>query len=367
MQQQTVEHMPPSFPETVEMVRLASHEQVRQQTVEHVPPNFPVTVEVVSVAPHEQVQQQTTPVPLIEHVTSSVNEFIAPAPPVTFSTPSQQFPVYAVAAVTTGASLDTTSFVHSPCLVTDVEASASHVVGSLPPLGEFTAPVHQERTVAKQKRVQQHTAEEIIHVPIPQIQEQIVEGVKEIPPERSPEQTVKQIKNATPIPVVEDVTPEPGFSCTSTVPVVEYVAPPPVIAPSPEELSALESVQNIIHERRVDVDRCVRVPKRETEKLPLLEECSFVRELEELRDVTSKLVRTLWLPQCVTCMRVENSLGYGSADVSRILTQRFRGLWTVYEMATACPGQYISTGHTRRGCLLRPYSPRVTSPYSPRV
>ena len=80
--------------QTVEMVRLASHAQVQQQTVEHVRSNFRVTVEVVSFAPHAQVQQQTTPVPLIEHVTSSVNEFIATTPSVNFFTPNQQFPAY---------------------------------------------------------------------------------------------------------------------------------------------------------------------------------------------------------------------------------------------------------------------------------
>ena len=87
-------------------------------------------------------------------------------------------------------------------------------------------------------------------------------GIKEIPQERFPEQTVKQIETARPAPVVEDV------------------APAPVIEPS-----ALEALQNIIHEKQVEVDRCVQMLKRETEKLRLLEECSFAppRDLEELR------------------------------------------------------------------------------------
>ena len=62
-----------------------------------------------------------------------------------------------------------------------MEASVSHVVGSLPRLDEFTSPVHQEQIVAEQERAQQHTAEQIVHVPIPQILEQFVEGAKEIP------------------------------------------------------------------------------------------------------------------------------------------------------------------------------------------
>ena len=52
-----------------------------------VPQNFPETVEMVRLASHEHVQQL-----VIEHVTFSVNDFIAPTPPVTFLTPSQQFP-----------------------------------------------------------------------------------------------------------------------------------------------------------------------------------------------------------------------------------------------------------------------------------
>lgn len=85
--------------------------------------------------------------------------------------------------ITTDVSLTTTGFVNPPCPITIVEASASHVVGSLPPLDEFTAPVHQEQFVAGQERVQQHTAEQIMHVPVLQIQEQSMESVTVIPQE----------------------------------------------------------------------------------------------------------------------------------------------------------------------------------------
>ena len=40
--------------------------------------------------------------------------------------------------------------------------------------------------------------EQIVHVPIPQIQELNMEGVKEISQERFPQQTEEQIENATP-------------------------------------------------------------------------------------------------------------------------------------------------------------------------
>ena len=69
------------------------------------------------------------------------------------------------------------------------------------------------------------------------------------------------------------------------VSVIEYVAPALVIKPSPEELSALESLQNDIHKKQMEVDRRVLVLKREKDKLRLLEECSFVppHDLEVLR------------------------------------------------------------------------------------
>ena len=94
--------------------------------------------------------------------------FIAPTPPVTFPTPCQQFPAYTMPAVTNGVSLTPSVLCTCHVLLLLWKPSASRVVGSLPLLDEFAAPVHQE----------QHTAEQVVHVPIPQIQEQCVEGVK---------------------------------------------------------------------------------------------------------------------------------------------------------------------------------------------
>ena len=59
--------------------------------------------------------------------------------------------------------------------------------------------VRQEHLAAEQERVQQRTVEQIVHVSVPQFQEQIVEGVKVIAQERLFEQTAEQIEN-TPIP-----------------------------------------------------------------------------------------------------------------------------------------------------------------------
>ena len=73
--------------------------------------------------------------------------------------------------------------------------------------------VRQEQISAEQdkfERVQQHTVEQIVHVPIPQSQELNMEGVKDIPEERFPQQTVEQIENATPAPEL-DIFPHEQF------------------------------------------------------------------------------------------------------------------------------------------------------------
>ena len=62
------------------------------------------------------------------------------------------------------------------------------VKGSFPSVDESASPVynqvHQEQIAAEQEsfeRVQQHTVEQIIHVPIPHVQEQIAESIQVIP------------------------------------------------------------------------------------------------------------------------------------------------------------------------------------------
>ena len=74
-------------------------------------------------------------------------------------------------AVTTGVSSDTTGLANPPCALTAAEASAPHVVGSLLPLDEFAAHVHQEQIVAEQDCVQRRFVEPVVHVPLPHIQE----------------------------------------------------------------------------------------------------------------------------------------------------------------------------------------------------
>ena len=88
----------------------------------------------------------------------------------------------------------TTGSMHLPCPGTVVEASASHVVGSLPLLDEFAAPVHQE----------QHTAEQVVHAPIPQIQEKCVECVNVNRGARFPERAEEHMVDVPVPPTVED-------------------------------------------------------------------------------------------------------------------------------------------------------------------
>ena len=110
------------------------------------------------------------------------------------------------------------------------------------------------------------------------------------------ERTQEQIDliGDTPVPqeplISEETTLNTSSTSTSSAPsiatpvlVIEHMAH--AHEPSPEELTSLESLQHIIHEKQVEVDRCVRVLKRDTEKLRLLEKCSYVppRDLEELR------------------------------------------------------------------------------------
>ena len=89
--------------------------------------------------------------------------------------------------------------------------------------------------------VQQHTAEQIVHVPIPQFQEQIVDNP--VPP-REHVTPRPAVTFSAPAPVIEDVTPAPGVPCATAFPVIEHVAPAPVkeyTAPAPPSLRPVSS------------------------------------------------------------------------------------------------------------------------------
>ena len=87
-----------------------------------------------------------------------------------------------MATVTTDDSSDTTGFVNPQFCTTPVETSASQIICSLHFLDEFALLVYnkirQEQIGAEQERVQQRTAEQIVHVPVPLIQEQTVESMQ---------------------------------------------------------------------------------------------------------------------------------------------------------------------------------------------
>ena len=123
---------------------------------------------------------------------ASVTEFVAPSPAVTCLT----------------LSVDTTGFMNPQFSVPAVEASASQAVGSSPSVDESASPQYnefrQEQIVAEQERVQQRTAEQTVHVPVPQVQE-IVESVQVIPRELFPERIEEQIVCISVPPIVEEI------------------------------------------------------------------------------------------------------------------------------------------------------------------
>ena len=142
-------------------------------------------IEIVAPAP---AVTYTASVLLFEYVAPApVIEYIAPAPAVTSDIPTQQLPpVYTTTTVTTDDNLDMTSLVYPQFSSTAVEPYAPRIVGSLPPLEEFSAPgynpVHHEQIVAgemTQNIIGNFAVQEQIIVPgippvVERIQEQIV-------------------------------------------------------------------------------------------------------------------------------------------------------------------------------------------------
>ena len=105
-----------------------------------------------------------------------VIENIAPATAVTFDAPSQQLPpAYTTPTDTTGDNFDITDLVHPQFSFTAAEAFSPLVVGSLPPMEEFDAPVYDQ--IRQEKFVAGEMTEH--RVGNPPVQEQVV--VQEIP------------------------------------------------------------------------------------------------------------------------------------------------------------------------------------------
>ena len=135
-------------------------------------------IEHVAPAPADA---QSTPAPVTYHVAPApadshatpvtVNAYVAPSPVTEYIAPPP-------AATCFTLSVDTTSFVKPQFSIHAVEAPASQTVGSVPSVDESASPVynqiHQEQIATEPENVecaQQHTVEELVYVPVPQIQE----------------------------------------------------------------------------------------------------------------------------------------------------------------------------------------------------
>ena len=100
-----------------------------------------------------------------------VTEYVAPAPAVTLSVPSQQLrPAYTSATVATGVNLDVTGFVSPLFSRTAVEGSASQVVDPVPPAEEFALPVFYQ--VRQEQSAAGEMTENTMDSPV--VQEQVI-------------------------------------------------------------------------------------------------------------------------------------------------------------------------------------------------
>ena len=136
--------------------------------------------------------EYVAPTPVFDAAPAPVTYHVTPAPADSYATPATVNTYVASATVIAQIASPSaaTSFVSPQFTSFAVEASASQVVGSFPSEDETASPVynqvHQEQIAAEQEsveRVEQHTVEQLVHVPIPQIQEQLVEGDQVIPRE----------------------------------------------------------------------------------------------------------------------------------------------------------------------------------------
>ena len=84
--------------------------------------------------------------PVFEYLAPApVIEYIAPATAMTYAVPSQQLPpAVTMTTVTADVNFDITGLVNQQFSITAVEAPAPQVVGSLPSLEEFDAPMYNK-------------------------------------------------------------------------------------------------------------------------------------------------------------------------------------------------------------------------------
>ena len=157
------------------------------QVVVSLPPFEEFSEPVYNQVHQEQILTACSTPPVIEYVAPApVTEYIAPAPAVTSDAHSQQLPfVYTTTTVTTDVNLNIIGLVHPQFSSTAVEPFSPQIVGSLPPLEEFDAPVynpsHQEQIVAgmtTQHRIENPAVQDqVIVQDIPEVVERIQERI----------------------------------------------------------------------------------------------------------------------------------------------------------------------------------------------
>ena len=171
-------------------------------------------IEYVAPAP---VVTYAAPAPVIEHVSSAlVIEYIAPALAVSLAVPRQQLlPAHTTTTDTTDDNFDITDLVNPKFSISAVEAYPLQVVGSLSPLEEFVVPVfnqiHREQIVAgetTQNTVENPAVQEQVIVQeippiVERIQERIVEPIEVLPHERVQQFTAEQIMHM-PVPQTQE-------------------------------------------------------------------------------------------------------------------------------------------------------------------
>ena len=136
------------------------------------------------------------------------------APAVTYAAPSQQLPSI-TKTVTTGVNLDFTGWGNPQFSITGVEVSAPQAVGSFPPLEEFDVPVynqiHREQIVAGEMNqntfenpaVQEQVIVQEIPTIVERIQERIVEPIEVLPHERAQQFTAEPVMHM-PVPQTQE-------------------------------------------------------------------------------------------------------------------------------------------------------------------